>query len=811
MKKTFFTITLLLFSLILISCKKDDKEVTHQEIFDSISIGYEVGDSSLSVTKDINLPTETTFEGVTLKWTSANINIISSTGEVTRPSGNNVTVLLILEVTINGIKDEKSFPITVIGTNPVDPVTKFTVTFNSDGGSTVSSVEVLENGLVTKPTNPTKDGFDFVGWFIGDDEWNFSNSVVTKDITLLAKWETAVPTFTVTFNSNGGTLVNSQVIKEGFVVNEPSDPVLTDFDFAGWFVDENLLVVWDFEEDLVTKDITLYAKWTPKVVYYDVLFDSNGGLPVEKITAEENTLVEAPQNPERDGYIFAGWYLNDSLFDFDEDLVTSSITLVASWYPEGVEPGLDTFLVTFETFAGSDIYPAIVADGHLLTEPVEPTLFDNAFEGWYVDEDLLTAWNFDEDLVTKDITLYAKWRTLPPALGTPIHAIVITPSNNYHVAIGPYDQAGNPAVGFGGKFELRFTNTTTSEVFNYEFTHDANVGIGIHAGDWVNSTLSMGTYEVTYRALANNTTHRDSSWYSGSASFEVGPVQIAKPVPVLDENILTWSEVNNASSYNIIVNEVITENVSSPFNLDSLELEAGSYQLTLVAVGGEGYLSSEVIVSFVIKDEDAPNLDTPTNLVFNEDMLTWDEVNNALSYTIYINSQTFNASTNELDLSTLGLNGEFEVRVRANADGVHYLNSELSDAIIVTLESSLVKLSSLSISDFNNLQHHFIDGYAGDQNQRRLMPNTDHEVFNQEGTSGKIKVVVFVDGVAHEAEFTLDGQTTIWYVGFGNTFLPDALGPWSNNSNTYIVHLILVAEEGSGYLDSDPLVTEIKW
>jgi len=70
----------------------------------------------------------------------------------------------------------------------------YTVTFDSDGGTAVSTQTVTEGGKAEKPTpNPTKSGFDFVHWFntAGNAEWDF-NTAVTANLTLKAKWEKIV-------------------------------------------------------------------------------------------------------------------------------------------------------------------------------------------------------------------------------------------------------------------------------------------------------------------------------------------------------------------------------------------------------------------------------------------------------------------------------------------------------------------------------------------------------------------------------------------------------------------------------------------
>lgn len=65
---------------------------------------------------------------------------------------------------------------------------KVTVTFNSDGGSKVASKTIDKGSKVTKPTNPTKSGYKFLGWYVGNTTYNF-NTVVNKDLTLVAKWQ----------------------------------------------------------------------------------------------------------------------------------------------------------------------------------------------------------------------------------------------------------------------------------------------------------------------------------------------------------------------------------------------------------------------------------------------------------------------------------------------------------------------------------------------------------------------------------------------------------------------------------------------
>ena len=70
--------------------------------------------------------------------------------------------------------------------NKID--TYYTVTFNSNGGSKVSSQSVTGGFKITKPADPTRENYNFKGWYLNDKEFNF-NTPITSNITLIAKWE----------------------------------------------------------------------------------------------------------------------------------------------------------------------------------------------------------------------------------------------------------------------------------------------------------------------------------------------------------------------------------------------------------------------------------------------------------------------------------------------------------------------------------------------------------------------------------------------------------------------------------------------
>ena len=135
------------------------------------------------------------------------------------------------------------------------------VNFNCLGGSAVAAQLVANGGKITEPEKPTKQGFALVGWYKEEqciNEWRFDKHTVTQDTTLYAKW--GVPC-DVTFNSVGGTTVDSQIVGEEGRITEPQEPTKSGYVLLGWFTEAACTNRWDFFVNTVTEDMTLYALW----------------------------------------------------------------------------------------------------------------------------------------------------------------------------------------------------------------------------------------------------------------------------------------------------------------------------------------------------------------------------------------------------------------------------------------------------------------------------------------------------------------------------------------------------------------------
>ncbi len=228
-------------------------------------------------------------------------------------------------------------------------INQYTVSFESNGGSSVAAIKQNYGTTVAEPAKPTRTGHIFAGWYTDaalTTAWNFSADTVIANMTLYAKWTTVTNKCTVSFNSSGGSSVDSQAISNGDKVTKPSDPTRTGYTFAGWYTDAALTTAWNFSADTVIANMTLYAKWTTVTNKCTVSFNSSGGSSVDSQAISNGDKVTKPSDPTRTGYTFAGWYSDEALttaWDFAIGTVSCDITLYAKWTGANTVSGLWTY------------------------------------------------------------------------------------------------------------------------------------------------------------------------------------------------------------------------------------------------------------------------------------------------------------------------------------------------------------------------------------------------------------------------------------------------------------------------------------
>lgn len=218
----------------------------------------------------------------------------------------------------------------------------YTVKFNTKGGTEVTSITLDYGTVLTEPTEPTKAGFYFGGWYRDEaciNAWIVGYDKVTKDTLLYAKWIEGDPadrTYTVVFFSNDEEIKRYKDVAYGSTVTEAVAPERVGYVFKGWYRSEAYENRWFFEEDQVKSTTLLYAKWVIEAEStYTVVFNTNGGSALASYyEVLFNSTIEPPENSIKKGYAVAGWYKDNTFaeaWSFEIDRVRTDITLYAKW------------------------------------------------------------------------------------------------------------------------------------------------------------------------------------------------------------------------------------------------------------------------------------------------------------------------------------------------------------------------------------------------------------------------------------------------------------------------------------------------
>ena len=292
---------------------------------------------------------------------------------------------------------------------PPAPTQKYTITFEVDGGSAVSPIQVDAGTHYTPTASPAKTGFTFAGWYKDaafNNPW-VNGTAVNSDITLYAKWTPNAPVsdYTVTFNPNGGNVSpTSRTQAAGTSMTLPI-PTRDGYTFDGWFSTASGGTKYDNPYTVTASNITMYAHWT--AVSITITFDANGGnVSPSNVTYPPGNTTTLP-TPTRSGYTFDGWYsaptggtkYGDAGSSYT--VPTSNITMYAHWTP---------IMYTIKFVDGATEWSVFKApNGTPVTLP-EISKSGYTFKGWSETAGGSVKYNaWESYTVSGDITLYAKW------------------------------------------------------------------------------------------------------------------------------------------------------------------------------------------------------------------------------------------------------------------------------------------------------------------------------------------------------------------------------------------------------------------
>ncbi|MDR0712587.1 MAG: InlB B-repeat-containing protein, partial [Prevotellaceae bacterium] len=301
----------------------------------------------------------------------------------------------------------------------------YTVNFEVDG-VTISTQQVPYGDTTPRPANPTKSSYLFAGWYANANFaalWNFPTDTVTGNMTLYARWiDDTIITYTVAFESNGGSRVASQLVVAGDTVVRPTNPTKDKHKFAGWYANAAFTARWNFPVGTLTSDTMLYARWiSDTITTYTVAFSSNGGSRVDAQLVAAGDTVARPANPTKGKHKFGGWYANagfTACWNFPVGTLTSDTTLYARW----ISDAITTYTVAFGSNGGSRVDPQLVAEGEAALRPTNPNRTHHTFIEWCDNDGV--KYNFNRK-VYEDMALHAKWEKTVYTVNFEVDGVVL--------------------------------------------------------------------------------------------------------------------------------------------------------------------------------------------------------------------------------------------------------------------------------------------------------------------------------------------------------------------------------------------------
>jgi len=338
----------------------------------------------------------------------------------------------------------------------------YTLTFNTDGGTTIDPITLPAGAAVTVPADPTKTGYTFTGWV---DESGQTTTIPTimpaANRVFKATWK--INQYTITFDTDGGSPISPITQDYGTTIVKPADPTKTGYTFDGW--DREI------PNTMPAENITIKATW--KINQYTITFDTDGGSAIAPITQDYGTAVTAPANPTKTGYDFAGWKDTDGNdTTVPSTMPAENITLKAKW-------NVISYKLTYKV------------DGAIYKEYNVPFATE------------ITA----EANPTKDRYTFSGWSEIPATM--PAHDVTVTGTFTYTATNGVYE------IGNREDYVNFVAVTKTNAAANAKLIADIN--LNNEAVDCIGTWASKysGTFDGQGYTISNYSRTTTDGSYSG--------------------------------------------------------------------------------------------------------------------------------------------------------------------------------------------------------------------------------------------------------------------------------------------------------
>lgn len=381
-------------------------------------------------------------------------------------------------------------------------INSYTISFDSAGGSSVTSITQDYDTAVSAPADPSKTGYSFNGWLTEDGEIFVFDRIPAYDVQLTADWK--LIKYTINYNLSGG--VNNASNPAYYTIEDSTivlaEPTRRGYEFVGWFKDS------DYSQAITEISAGSYgvidveAKW--EIIVYTITYENVEGLANPNPTGYTVEQTVTFEEVERLGYTFGGFWQDEEFTIPATGIAQGSVgnvTVYAKYTVNTYEVWLDgkeaaDYTVSFDLGeAGGRIASQHIVGDTALVYPEVPERSGYLFGGWYQTEDCTgTAYDFTQD-VRSDVVLYAKWvQTSNSALdigdsvtvaidGTALHYYDFVPLVSGDISVTTtgsvdtfgylYDEDGtllrsNDDGGDSGNFLIKY-NVTAGEKYTIAF------------------------------------------------------------------------------------------------------------------------------------------------------------------------------------------------------------------------------------------------------------------------------------------------------------------------------------------------------
>ena len=293
-----------------------------------------------------------------------------------------------------------------------------------------ASLKTGGNETLTLPPDPIKTNYTFGGWYFDDETFErpftadaYATKKLAQDVSIYAKFTHNDGTiYKIVFVVENEEYYSIETAGNNALTTFPSNPDKTDYIFMGWFLDKG---VWEqpfdaytFSQKYLTDNVTVYAYFKepePEKFTISFIVDDKVYSTIETAGHEGLTL---PEDPVKEGFDFAGWYIDDGSFEKEFDITqyeTIGLTSNTSIYAKFVEKQptvVEKFTITFSV-DGQTHATLLTLGNETLTLPNEPFKEDYTFDGWYFDdgsfEQPLVESTYESSALTGNVTVYAKF------------------------------------------------------------------------------------------------------------------------------------------------------------------------------------------------------------------------------------------------------------------------------------------------------------------------------------------------------------------------------------------------------------------